>query len=142
MKYLALALLITLSSCGFKEHNQLIADSNNTRLAAYGDAMAKQTSEGGRMAVALMYATGAGMQNFVRPETVLDYANGLLPYANLFMQWYGWGNTKNSPTYHVEGANNSMYVTNESESRNTNTRNDNAYNTHTEDYNTSTSPIE
>lgn len=127
-------LLALLTGCGFDKYNDKVASSNLAMLTAYGDAMAKQTTEGGRIAVALIFASGQGRQKFARPETALDYANGFLPYANLFMQWYGWGVNKNSPTYHVEGANNDLWVTNEIDSRNTSTRNDNAYNTHTEAY--------
>jgi len=89
------------------------------------------------MALTITYALGVGQQDYVRPETFLTYATGLMPYANLFMNmWYlGNGQGDNSPTYHVEGANNSMYVTNESKSRNTAI--DDSYNTHHEDsYNT------
>jgi len=121
----------------FKEHNQMIKDSNVSMFTAYGNAMARQKSEGGRMAVQSAYLMRVGQQPYQRPETFLDYSTGLLPYANLFMNAYGlWGNvTDDSPTYKVEGAYNSLYVTNESDSRNTSA--DDSYNTrHKDSYNT------
>ena len=137
MRILFIVMLLTVTGCSHLEHNQMIRESNNGRLEAYGKALAMQTTEGGRMALTITYALGVGQQDYVRPETFLTYATGLMPYANLFMNmWYlGNGQGDNSPTYHVEGANNSMYVTNESKSRNTAI--DDSYNTHHEDsYNT------
>ena len=137
MRILFIAMLLTVTGCSHADHNQMIRESNNGRLEAYGKALAMQTTEGGRMALTITYALGVGQQDYVRPETFLTYATGLMPYANLFMNmWYlGNGQGDNSPTYHVEGANNSMYVTNESKSRNTAI--DDSYNTHHEDsYNT------
>jgi hypothetical protein len=53
---------------------------------------------------------------------MLDVAKAILPYANLFMNTYGtfgFSSKKQSPSYHVEGANNIMNVTHENNSRNT-----------------------
>ncbi len=129
--------MFLLTSCSHMEHNKMIQESNNGRLEAYGKALSMQTTEGGRMALTLTYALGVGRQDYVKPETFLTYATGLMPYANLFMNMWMIGNTGNndSPTYHVEGAYNDLYVTNEYSSRNTAI--DDSYNTHHEDsYNT------
>jgi len=109
----------------------MIKESNDGRMKAYGEALAMQTTEGGRLALTLTYALGVGRQDYVKPETFLTYATGLMPYANLFMNMWMIGNTSgdSSPTYHVEGSNNYLGVTNERDSRNSATSNENAYNT-------------
>lgn len=131
---ISLIMLVCLSSCGFDKYNNLVADHNVTMLTAFGDAMAKQNSEGGRLAVSIMFGMRVGQQKFERPETALDYSKGFLPYADLFMRWYGVGSNKNSPTYHVEGANNDLFVTHEYDSRNSSTLYRDSMNTHSETY--------
>ena len=133
---ISLILLATLSACAdFKDHNEMIRQGNVTMFQAYGEAMAKQTTEGGRIAVQSAYLTRVGQQDYVRPETALDYSNGLLPYANLFMQGYtSYKRAKPVPTYRAS-ENGSIYVTNEQSSRNSQTVK--SYNTEHEDsYNT------
>ena len=89
--WLALALILILlmtASCGFKEYNEMVMQENQMLLQAYGDAMAKQNSEGGRLAIALMFATGAGRQSLARPETAATYLplvnSAVLPWIALF----------------------------------------------------------
>jgi hypothetical protein len=89
MKWMALiAVLLTLGGCGFKDYNNMVMQENATLLTAYGDAMAKQNSEGGRLAIALMFATGAGRQKLARPETAATYlplvSSAVLPWVTLF----------------------------------------------------------
>ncbi len=124
-------ILFLLTSCAFKEHNEMVERGNLAMFTAYGNAMAKQTSEGGRMAVNNAYILRVGMSPYQRPETVLDYSKGLLPYADLFMRLYRIDNpssTGRSVSYHVEGINNTMSVSNEDGSRNGSIINDSSYN--------------
>ena len=87
--WLALILiLLTTASCGFRDFNQMVMQENQMLLQAYGDAMAKQTTEGGRLAIALMFATGAGRQSLARPETAATYLPlinaAVMPWVALF----------------------------------------------------------
>ena len=83
-----IVILILVSSCSFGDYNKMVMQENATLLAAYGDAMAKQNSEGGRLAIALMFATGAGRQSLARPETAATYLplinSAVLPWIALF----------------------------------------------------------
>ena len=82
------AVLLLVSGCGFKEYNSMVARQNALMVQAFGHAMAEQTSESGRLAVALMFATGAGRQKLAKPETAATYipmiSTVALPWANLF----------------------------------------------------------
>ncbi len=122
-------ILFFLASCSHRDHNLMIQEANHGRLEAYGTALAKQRTEGGRMALTLTYALGVGQQKYVEPETPLTYAKGLLPYARLFMDMWMWGESGNdgNTTYHVEGSNNYLGVTNDSGTKNT--AYSNSYNT-------------
>jgi hypothetical protein len=68
-----LVILIAVSGCSFKEFNAQVERQNHDRFLAFSQGMAMQTTEGGRLALSLMYATGAGQQALVRPETARDY---------------------------------------------------------------------
>ena len=119
--------ILMLSSCSqHTETNQMIAESNSAMFTAFGDSMAKQTTEGGRMAVGLLYGIGAGRQSFYREDTVVDYANAFLPYASLFMPFIysGYGGS----TYDASG-NGQINISNYDESYNTNYPTEQSYNT-------------
>ncbi|RLF63765.1 MAG: hypothetical protein DRN30_06165, partial [Thermoplasmata archaeon] len=60
-----IAATLLMSGCSHLEHNQMIRESNNGRLEAYGKALAMQTTEGGRMALTITYALGVGQQDYV-----------------------------------------------------------------------------
>jgi len=100
MKKIITVLLVgmVMSSCAHSNYNKTIADYERNRMSAYGDAMAKQTSETGRMAVAMAFAYGMGSGKFQRDDTVLDYASAFIPYANLLLPlaygggWHRYGN--------------------------------------------------
>jgi len=85
--------VLLLSGCSHKEYNAFVSEQNNSRMEAYGKAMSLQTTEGGRLAVALTYALGVGQQQLARNETALDYMKAFVPYANMIMPLaYGaWG---------------------------------------------------
>jgi len=87
-----IVVLLFLSACAHNEYNAAVAKYEQTRMKAYGDAMAKQSTETGRMAVAMAFAYGMGKGKFQREDTVLDYATAFLPYANLLLPLaYGGG---------------------------------------------------
>jgi len=71
------------SGCAHKEYNDRVAASNASMFEAYGNAMSLQSTEGGRLALAIAYSTGAGRAQFQREDTVLDWTQGLLPFAAL-----------------------------------------------------------
>ena len=124
-------ILFILAGCSHSEHNAMIRESNDGRLEAYGKALSMQTTEGGRMALTLTYALGVGQQQYIAPETFLTYATGLFPYASLLTNmWYmGHSQRDDSPSYAVDGAFNSINITNESNSRNTSSSNHDSGNT-------------
>ena len=78
MKNIMLFIVVMLlSSCSHAEHNQMLMDMNQSRFEAYGTAMAKQTCEGGRLAIALAYSLGVGQQQLQREDTALDWVRGV-----------------------------------------------------------------
>jgi len=70
-----LALAISLTGCATNtETNQLIAQVNADRQRAYGDAMVACGSNAAcQVGVSMMFASGAGMQQFIREDSPLDY---------------------------------------------------------------------
>ncbi len=93
MKKILLLILILFffSGCSHSEYNSMVAADAIQAQQAFGKALAIQTTEGGRTAVTLTYALGVGRPAYQRDDTVLDYANAFLPYANLFTQLYMYG---------------------------------------------------
>lgn len=92
-KYYAIFALLSagpLSGCAgnqFLETNQLIADSNATRLAAYGDAMAACGDNAGCLVgVSMAYASKAGDTDFVQPERTAEIIGAWVPIASLGLQ--------------------------------------------------------
>ncbi len=94
---IAVAILAMLFGCSHKDYNTMVMAQNNERLQAYGKAMSIQTTEGGRLAIALTYALGVGRQQLSRDETALDYMKAFVPYANMLMPFaYGaWNGDEN-----------------------------------------------
>ncbi len=88
---LIVTVLVTLIGCSHSEYNAMVAADAIQAQQAFGKALAIQTTEGGRTAVTLTYALGVGRPQYQRDDTVLDYANAFLPYANLFTQLYMYG---------------------------------------------------
>ncbi len=80
---IALLILVLLSACSFKDTNTMIAQSNTDRFIAFTQGMNNAGTEGARVAIAMAFAGGMGMQSFYRPETAKDYANAFLPYVSL-----------------------------------------------------------
>lgn len=91
--FFAIGLMVgTLSGCAnqFLETNQLIADANATRLAAYGDAMhACGANAACQVGVSMAYATGAGEQKYVQPERTSEILSAYVPLASLGLQAFG-----------------------------------------------------
>jgi len=81
--FVVFVLVFMVTGCAHNEYNDRVATTNVTMFSAFGDAMAKQTSEGGRMAVNTAYMLRAGQQDYQRDDTVLDYSKGLLPWMAL-----------------------------------------------------------
>ena len=99
LSFLSVSLVLVLcAACSYDKYNALVLEQNAQLMRAYGDAMAKQTTEGGRIAIAIMFATGAGRQALARPETVKDY---LVPVATVLNPWLpiifggGWADENN-----------------------------------------------
>jgi hypothetical protein len=83
---MSLATLLTLGGCAsHKETNLLIAQANTDRYIAFTEGMNGATTEGARIAIAMSYASGMGMQEFFRPETAKDYMVAGIPYISLAM---------------------------------------------------------
>lgn len=121
MKKLAYILIIGLtismmSGCAqdFGATNQLIADSNASRLAAYGDAMAACGANAAcQVGVSMAFATNAGEQKFIQPERTSEILSAVVPLASLGLQawgtFYGGGpNGTGSSGYVVTGDNNTF----------------------------------
>ncbi len=92
MKYLMwIVILVTLTGCSFKEHNELIARSNTDRFVAFSEGINAAPTDGARIAIAMAFAANLGAQRYERPETVKDYANAFMPYVS-FLAPFVWGN--------------------------------------------------
>ena len=91
---LAMILPALLTACaGVETTNQLIADSNGQRLAAYADGMAGCGDNAAcQVGLSMAFAGGLGQQQFFRPDTAVDYLRAGLPYAELGLRAYSiWG---------------------------------------------------
>lgn len=84
---------VALCSCSMKETNELIAQANADRFTAFTTGMNEATSEGARIAMAMAFAGGMGMQEFYRPETGSDYLRAGLPWATLAFGFWANGGT-------------------------------------------------
>jgi len=86
--WLWLLVLLAVSGCTYDKYNSMVMRQNQLLLAQFGEALSKQTSEGGRLAVTLLFATGAGRQTLARPETAATYLpminSAILPWITLF----------------------------------------------------------
>jgi hypothetical protein len=92
----SVVLLSMLSGClsiahadSIDDTNRMIDASNKDRLVAFGQAMAAcEEKTGCLVAVSMAYAGNMGQQNFLRPETYLDYIrearNWLVPLNLIF----------------------------------------------------------
>jgi hypothetical protein len=98
---LSLATLLVLGGCAsHEETNMLIAQANTDRYTAFTKGMNSATTEGARIAIAMSYASGMGMQEFFRPETARDYMVAGIPYISLAMGLFSGqiGDRSDSPT--------------------------------------------
>jgi len=117
----SLVLIALLAGCAVHEKtNALIAQSNTDRFTAFTQGMNSATTEGARIAISMAFASGMGMQSFYKEDSVADYMRAGLPYANLLMPLIGgaFDYKEDSPTYELDGIGNTMWVTNEKDSRN------------------------
>lgn len=84
-----------LSGCAHTDLNKAILKTNQQREVAFQKAMvaaAATKSVGDDIAIAMAFSAGLGQQQLVRPETVLDYMNGLFPYFSLGVNAWWMGN--------------------------------------------------
>jgi hypothetical protein len=91
-----MTLMILLSACSYKEHNDTIARMNTERFQAFTTGMNGATTEGARIAMAMAFASGMGQQSLVTPETLKDYMVVGIPYARLAYDWFGTSREENS----------------------------------------------
>lgn len=101
---LGVALLALLAGCsGHAEYNSFLAAEAAASRAAFAEGMAIQTTEGGRIALSITYALGVGKPAYQRDETIIDYSQVLLPWAQLILTG-GWnfGEIDSSYKYNVE----------------------------------------
>lgn len=133
---IVLAVALTGCAADIKKHNDMVQQANRDRQEHMATALSNAKTSEAVVAMSILFAVGAGQQTFVKPDTPLDYMRASLPIANLFMQGFQLYKTadKAQPTYNLEGAGNTMYVTNEKNSRNTSTLNRDSFNTHSEDF--------
>lgn len=82
--------LTLLSGCAdYSTLNQQILDSNVEKLKGYGAAMAACGSDAAcKVGVSMAYATNVGQQQLFKPQTALDWAAALSPYANTLLEVY------------------------------------------------------
>lgn len=98
--------------------NQLIANSNTARLAAYADGMASCGDNAAcQVGISMAFATGAGQQPLFKPETAVDYLRAGLPYADLALRAYSiWGGSNgisgDRSSIFVKGDGNSFNIAN------------------------------
>lgn len=90
MKYLVLLLALSLAGCAdYKDLNQMIDSGNTNRLKVFGEALAKcgdnQACSG---MLGMAFASGMGQQQFIKPQTALDWAVAMSPYANTLLEAY------------------------------------------------------
>jgi hypothetical protein len=122
MKYLPVvavlfcAMLVMSGCADINATNQLIADQNEARLAAYADGMAACGNNAAcQVGLSAAYFSGAGMAQFIKPDTALDYARGFLPYAQLVLdawrtfRYAGGHSSGDSSGFLVTGNNNSFF---------------------------------
>jgi hypothetical protein len=93
----AIAILgLALSGCGYKEVNQMIADSNVQRLQAYADGMkACGVNAACQVGLSMAFAGNMGQQDLIRPESAKDYIVTITPLVSILSQWAGGGNGAN-----------------------------------------------
>lgn len=103
----------------FEGTNQLIADSNNTRLKIFADGMAACAGNAAcQVGLAMGFAGNLGVQQFLRPETVKDYLAALFPWFNLGLSTYatlqGSGGTSTGFVLNKSSGNTFINVANKS----------------------------
>jgi len=83
-----LSMLVIAGGCSFGSYNEQISNNNAQKFTAFSEGMNAATTEGARIAIAMAFASGMGMQNLARPETARDYigpiASLVTPFAPLF----------------------------------------------------------
>lgn len=99
--------------------NKLIAAANSSRLAQYADGMAACGDNAAcQVGLSAAYFSGAGQQNFFRPDTAVDYLRAGLPYAELGTRWYqlflgSAGTSGDRSSIYVKGDGNSFNLGND-----------------------------
>ena len=91
MKRFILALVassLLLIGCGTKEYNDAVLKSNVDARSAYAQGMAAcKDNAACQVGLSAAYFGNAGQMPLAKPDTALDYAKGLFPFAQLFVQW-------------------------------------------------------
>jgi hypothetical protein len=123
MMKIALLLIVSLSllpGCAdINDTNKLIAEANVDRLSKYADGMvACGDNAACQVGVSAAYFSGAGQQNFFRPDTAVDYLRAGLPYAELGTRWYqlflgSAGTSGDRSSIYVKGDGNSFNLGND-----------------------------
>lgn len=115
-----LVVFLCLPGCAdINDTNKLIAATNTGRLSEYADGLAAcGDNDGCKVGLTAAYFSGAGQQNFFRPDTVVDYLRAGLPYAELGTRWYqlflgSAGTSGDRSSIYVKGDGNSFNIGND-----------------------------
>jgi len=102
----AIAILgLALSGCGYKEVNQMIADSNVQRLQAYADGMkACGVNAACQVGLSMAFAGNMGQQDLIRPESVKDYVVAITPLVSVLGQWFQTSNSSGEDGIDMSGS--------------------------------------
>jgi len=91
------ASIVLLVGCGTKEYNDAVKDMNTMNRKAYAEGMAACKGDAAcQVGLSAAYFGNAGQMPLAKPDTALDYAKAALPFAQLWVQWDGSGNSTGS----------------------------------------------
>jgi len=91
------AAIVLLVGCGTKDYNNTVKELNATNRAAYAQGMAACGDNAAcQVGLSAAYFGNAGQMPLAKPDTALDYAKVALPFAQLWVQWDGSGNSAGS----------------------------------------------
>jgi len=95
--FILIAAVVLLVGCGTKEYNDAVKDMNTMNRKAYAEGMAACKGDPAcQVGLSAAYFGNAGQVPLAKPDTVLDYAKAALPFAQLWVQWDGSGNSAGS----------------------------------------------
>ena len=100
---------VVLTGCGFKDYNTAVQQDNQARVKAFGEAMSKQTTEGGRLAVAIIFATGMGQIPLAKPETAATYIPLVSSVVSPFIPLFYGGNRHKTTTSDLKAGRDIFY---------------------------------